>query len=175
MSTNLTPQRAEDHETVMHEIILSQHANQLGTLFGGTMMSWVDICAAITAQRYSSGEVVTAAVDGMDFLAPPKLGDVVRLKARVTWTGNTSMEVRVIADIIHYRSRSEERATECYITFVAVDGEGRPRPIPALEPQNERERLAFEAGRERKAHRIEQRRRQREQLRALKAGETKNA
>lgn len=173
MAHELSPQRAADHETVMHELVLSQHVNQLGTLFGGMMMSWVDICGAITAQRYTHGEVVTAAVDSMDFLAPPRLGDVVRLKSRVTWTGNSSLEVRVIADILNHVHRTETRATECYITFVAVDESGKPRRICPLALDSEKERLDFEGGKQRKEQRIANRRQREEQLRLLREAEAK--
>lgn len=155
-------QNANLSETVMHELVLSQHTNQLGTLFGGQMMAWVDICGAICAQRYTQGEVVTASIDRMDFLAPPRLGNVIRLKSRVTWTGRSSLEVRVIADIIHPMENREERATEAYISFVAVEKTGKTRRVAPLVLETARDRENFEAGQERRELREEFRRKKAE-------------
>ena len=108
--------------TCMSQIVLPQHTNAVGTLFGGVLMSWVDICAAIAAEKHSKHAVVTASMDQLDFDLPIHLGDVVTLKAMVNFTGRTSMEVGVRIDKEFPRSDLPRvKAAAAYLTFVAID------------------------------------------------------
>jgi|SRR5690554_987073 len=141
-------------ETVMHELVLPTHTNALGTAFGGTIMSWVDICGAICAQRHTSGIVVTASIDQLDFLAPVRLGDIVRLTARVSYVGRTSLEVRVIVDVLNNAYTHEQRAGIAYVSFVAVDDNNARRPVPKLDLSDPRDQRRFDAGKERREHRL---------------------
>src|SRR5690349_24887882 len=98
----LDPRQQSASRTEMTEYVLPQHANALGSVFGGQIMAWMDLCAAICAQRHSGYMAVTASVDDLKFQQPVSVGQVVRLDARVTATFRTSMEIEVII-------RSEER------------------------------------------------------------------
>src|SRR6476620_2396557 len=95
---SLSPRTQEASITEMTEYVLPQHANALGNVFGGQIMAWVDLCAAICAQRHSGRTAVTAFVDDLQFQAPVKVGEVVRLRARITATFRTSMEIEVVVE-----------------------------------------------------------------------------
>src|SRR5690349_23751153 len=94
-TARLPPRRVDSSITTMTEYVLPTHANILGNVFGGQIMAWVDLCAAICAQRHSGKMAVTAFVDDLKFQAPVKVGEVVHLEARVSATFNTSMEIEV--------------------------------------------------------------------------------
>lgn len=147
-------QSPADSEIVMHELVLPSHTNALDTAFGGTIMSWVDVCGAICAQRHTRGIVVTASIDQLDFLAPVRRGDTVRLTARVTYVGTTSLEVRVIVDVLNNFEGTEERAGVAYLTYVAVNDDRAPRAVPELILDNERDIQRFNAGKARREHRL---------------------
>jgi acyl-CoA hydrolase len=141
-----------DSETEMHEFVLPQHTNAMGTAFGGTIMAWVDICAAIVAQRHCRRVAVTAAVDELQFLAPIKLGDLVRLHGRINAAFRTSVEVEVRAEVEDTRTSMRTLCVEALVTFVLIGTDGRPEPVPALVPRNEDDvRRIAEAQERRKA------------------------
>ena len=109
-------------------------------MFGGIMMQWIDVCAGVAAMRHSAGAVLTASIDRLDFLSPVQVGEIVVLQAQVNYVARTSMEVgcRVETEDMHHRTR--RYVTKAYLTFVAVDPGGRPRPVPALELESEHDR-----------------------------------
>lgn len=154
MSDTPAERSPADSEIVMHELVLPTHTNALGTAFGGTIMSWVDICGAICAQRHTSGNVVTASIDQLDFLAPVRLGDTVRLTARVSYVGRTSLEVRVLVDVLNNREHDEQRAGIAYITFVALNESNNRRVVPPLDLTDPNDLRRFQAGKERREHRL---------------------
>ena len=122
----------------MTEAVLPQHTNALGSVFGGVVMSWMDICAAICAQRHARCPVVTASVDELHFLKPIDMGDTVMLEAHITATGRTSMEIHVVVSVDHlYDDREPDITTEAYFTFVAIGKDGKPTPVPKLEDPEE--------------------------------------
>jgi acyl-CoA hydrolase len=119
---------------VMTQIVMPSHTNgEAGVMFGGILMQWIDVCAGVAAMRHAGGAVVTASVDRLDFLTPVRLGDVVVLSAQVNYVRRTSMEVGCRVETEDMHSRQRRYTTKAYLTFVAVDGDGRPRPVPALE------------------------------------------
>jgi len=138
--------------------VLPGLTNVHGTIFGGMMMQWIDIAAGIAAARHAGGPVVTASMDRLHFLSPVRLGEVVILQAQVNFVARTSMEVgvRVLAE--NQTTAERRQTTRAYLTFVAVDAAGRPRPVPPLVPETaeDRRRLA-DAGR-RRAVRLRERR-----------------
>jgi acyl-CoA hydrolase len=140
--------------TEMTEYVLPQHANALGNVFGGQIMAWVDLCAAIAAQRHSGRIAVTAFVDDLKFEQPVKIGEVVRLRARVTATFRTSMELEV--DVEGEDSRTGKRwpCVSALLTFVAIDDAGKPTPVPTLELDSEDVRASQKAGEARRAERL---------------------
>jgi acyl-CoA hydrolase len=136
-------------------LVLPQHANDLGIAFGGTIMSWVDMVAAMAAQRHCGRKVVTVSIDRMSFLAPCHIGDHVLLRASVNYVGHTSMEVGVqVLRENPYRG-GRVRATTAYLTFVALDEREKPTPIPPLSPETPDEVRRFENAKLRVAARKE--------------------
>jgi len=130
----------------MTELVLPSHANAVGTIFGGTVMSWIDICAAIASQRHCGRVAVTAYVDDLEFLAPLRVGDVVRLTGRLNAAFHTSMEVGVVVEREDITNGDRTKCLEALLVFVNVDDAGKPCPVPKLVSENEDdERLAREA------------------------------
>ncbi len=143
-----------DSEVTMTELILPVHTNALGGAFGGVIMSWIDIAAAISAGRHARCVVVTASVDALVFEAPVKLGDVVTLKAMVNRAFNTSMEVGVLVESEDQRSGKRVRNVKAYLTFVGLDDNGKPQPVPPIAPKTEEDQRRFRAAGIRKETRI---------------------
>jgi acyl-CoA hydrolase len=116
----------------MTELVLPQHSNAIGTAFGGTVLAWIDVCAAIAAQRHCGRVAVTAAIDQVNFLAPIRVGDVVVLTARVNAAFRTSLEVEVEVQVEDRATLHRRPCVDAFLTFVAVDDEGKPAPVPPL-------------------------------------------
>lgn len=130
-------------EVIMTEMVLPNDTNTLNNLMGGRLLHWMDICAAISAQKHSNRIVVTASVDNVSFTEPIRLGNIVTMHAKVTRSFNSSMEVflEVWAEDIPAGQRiSTNRA---FYTFVAVDQNGRPIEVPPLEAETEEEKDLF--------------------------------
>jgi len=138
----------------MTEYVLPQHANALGNVFGGQIMGWVDLCAAICAQRHSGRIAVTAFVDDLKFEQPVKVGEVVRLEARITATFRTSMEVAVNVEGEDSRTGKRWSCVSALLTFVALGDDGKPIPVPALELDSDDVRASQRAGEARRAERL---------------------
>jgi len=149
-----------------NEIVLPSHTNAIGTIFGGVLMSWIDMIAAICAQRHAKTVVVTASVDALHFLAPARLGDVVTLRARVIYTGKTSLVVRVDAHTENVRSANRSHCVTADLSFVALDSNSKPTPVPAVHPETSRELKDFDEAASRRKILLSQ-------LKALKS-DTKN-
>lgn len=118
--------------TQMTEYVLPQHTNALGGVFGGQIMAWVDLCGAICAQRHSGRMAVTAFVDDLKFEQPVRVGEVVRLEARVTATFRTSMEIEVTVQGEDAMSHRLWPCVTARVTFVGIDEVGKPTEIPPL-------------------------------------------
>jgi len=148
--------RASRVETV--QLVLPGLTNTHGTIFGGILMQWIDIAAGISAGRHAGGPVVTASMDRLHFITPVNLGEIVTLQAQVNFAAHTSMEVgvRVLAETQPGGARRQ--ATRAYLTFVAVDDAGRPRPVPPLKTGTAEEKRRFEDASHRRAERLRERR-----------------
>lgn len=133
-----------DSSVETRHIVMPDHANHYGTLFGGTLMSWIDMIAVMVAQRHCGREAVTASVDRLNFLAPISVGDHVLLKASVNFTGRTSLEIGVQVSRENPYTGEVVRATTAYLTFVALDENKRPAPITQVIPQSEIEKRRFQ-------------------------------
>lgn len=153
----MKPKTPSESQTTLTDLILPAQANHHGTAFGGEVMSYVDRVASISASRHASAPVVTASFDSLDFLAPIRVGEVIHLRAVVTWTGRTSMETQVIVEGENMYSGKRSVTGICFLTYVAVDENGRPIPVPPIEPETEAERLQYERGSERAAQRKKRR------------------
>ena len=143
-----------DSQVVMTQLVLPSHTNSLDTIFGGTVMSWIDIAAAISAQRHSNKAVVTASIDQLNFIAPIKKGWVVNLKASVNFTSRTSMEVGVRVEAENPITSEHFHTASAYMTFVALDSSGKPTDVPPLIISNEIEKNRFDAAKKRREIRL---------------------
>ncbi len=141
-------------KVVMTQLVLPGDTNSLGSVFGGTVMSWIDICAAIAAQRHSNSEVVTASLDQMSFVAPVYKGWVVNLKASVNFVAKTSMEVGVRVDAENPKTGETFHTASAYLTFVAIGSDGKPVSVPQLILENDKDRRRFEKGKTRREYRV---------------------
>jgi acyl-CoA hydrolase len=140
------------------QLVLPGLTNVHGTIFGGFLMQWIDMAASIAAARHAGGPVVTASMDRLHFLSPVQLGEVVLLQAQVNFAARTSMEVGVRVLSENQGTFARRQTTRAYLTFVAVDGEGRPRPVPSLHPESADERRREREARARRAVRLRERR-----------------
>jgi len=136
-------------------LILPQDANDLGIAFGGVILAWIDMAAAMVAQRHCHRRVVTVSIDRVSFLAPCHVGDHVLLRASANYVGHTSMEVGVQVLRENPYSGETRRATTAYLTFVALDEKEHPVPIPPLQPETPDELRRHENARLRVAARKE--------------------
>jgi acyl-CoA hydrolase len=141
----------------MTELVLPNDTNQLGNLLGGRLMHWVDIAAALAAQRFSGRVSVTASVDEMNFLGPVKLGHVVHLRASVNRSYNTSMEVGVRAEVEDFKTGDIRHVNTAYLTFVALDEFGQPSVVPEVLPQSDYEKRRYAAAGTRRELRLAKR------------------
>lgn len=138
----------------MTQLVLPSHTNALDTIFGGTIMSWIDIAAAICAQRHSNRAVVTASMDQLSFIAPVRKGWVVNLKASVNFVSNSSMEIGVRVDAENPTTGEIFHTSSAYMTFVALGSDGRPTKVPDLILETEEDRLRNEAAKKRREYRL---------------------
>ncbi len=141
----------------MTQLVLPNDTNYLGNLLGGRLMEWMDIAAAIAAQRHSNRVCVTAAVDELVFHQPIRLGEVVTLRASVNRVFNSSMEVGVNVVAENQLTGDRRTANTAYLTFVAVDDHGHPAAIEPVIPQTAPEKRRFREALERRNRRLHQR------------------
>jgi acyl-CoA hydrolase len=148
MKSSKTP-----HESAieMREMVMPHHTNPQNTVFGGTVMSWIDIAAAMVAARHCGRPVVTAHIDDIDFIAPIKVGYHVLIQASLNYVGKTSMIVGVKVTSENPYTGESRTTTKAYLTFVALDDLGKPVVVPTLEPQTEDEKRRFENAKKRVA------------------------
>lgn len=154
---NVPSRRQSASLTEMTEYVLPQHANVYGTVFGGQIMAWVDLCAAICAQRHSGRPCVTAFVDDLLFEGPVRIGEVVQLQARVTATFRTSMEIEVVVRGEDTHTRRQWPCVKSLVVFVAIDDERKPTAVPPLELDSDDVRASQHAAEERRRVRLTKR------------------
>ncbi|HLR60804.1 MAG TPA: acyl-CoA thioesterase, partial [Lentibacillus sp.] len=142
--------------------VLPPDTNNHGTLFGGKLMAYIDDVAAIAAVRHARKLVVTASTDSVDFLSPVKEGDSICVEAYVTWTHNTSMEVFVKAVTENLLTGDRKVCTTAFSTFVAINDDGKPVPVPQVYPVSAQEKELHESAPERAAQRKKRRKHSKE-------------
>ena len=152
--TKLNPKTPSESSVLMTELVLPVHTNSHGSIFGGTVMSWIDIAAAIASGKHSRKSVVTASVDALHFIAPIKLGNVVTIRAEVNRAFKTSMEVGVRVDSEDWRDGKSCHNVSAYVTFVALDENDKPTAVPPISPQTDEEKRRFEEAQKRKESRL---------------------
>jgi acyl-CoA hydrolase len=152
---DLTPKRAEESETEMVQVVLPNDANPLGFILGGTVMHLIDIAGAIACHRHTRSLLVTAAVDGLQFLHSIKVGDLIILKSRVTCAFTTSLEVRVDVYSEETLTGRRQLTSRAYLTFVAIDRDGNRVKVPPLIVDTAEERRVCDEARARRAERLQ--------------------
>jgi acyl-CoA hydrolase len=138
-------------------MMLPQHSNNLGLVFGGVILGMMDMASAVSAIRHARTTCVTASVDRVDFREPIHLGDLVIMKCSVNYVGRTSMEVGVRVEAEDLQTGNRRHTNSCYLTFVAIDRNGRPVEVPKLIPETEVEIRRYEAAKARRQRRLEER------------------
>lgn len=140
--------------TIMNELVLPNDTNTLNNLMGGRLLHWMDIAAAISAQKHCNNIVVTASVDNVSFQHPIKLGDVITIEAQVTRAFTTSVEVRLSVWAENIPSGSRVKSNEAFYTFVAIDADGKTIPVPGIKPESEEEQKLFDGALRRRQVRL---------------------
>lgn len=129
--------------TINTEVVLPNDTNHVGNLFGGKLMQWVDITAAIAAQRHCGRVVVTAAINHVSFDNPIKQNSVVTLEAKVSRAFSSSMEVIVDVWVENPVTGEKTKCNEAILTFVAIDQNGAPLPVPQIEAETDLEKSRY--------------------------------
>ncbi|WP_456276954.1 acyl-CoA thioesterase [Bacillus sp. AK128] len=147
LSTNVS-------RTIQTKLVLPPDTNHMGTIFGGTVLAYIDEIAAIAAMKHSKNVVVTASIDTVNFISSARVGDILTLEGFVTSTGRTSMEVFVKVECEKYRTGEKNLTTTSILTMVAINEDGKPVPVPGVRPETEVERQLFMNAKKRKEQRI---------------------
>jgi acyl-CoA hydrolase len=143
-----------ESESDYSELALPNDANTFGNLLGGRIMHLVDLAGAIAAMKHSRNPVVTASVDHMDFIHPVKIGQLVRLRASVNRAFRTSMELGVKVWVEDLVTGAEKHVSSAYLTFVAIDAQGRGVPVPPVIPESDEEKRRYEEAGARRDYRL---------------------
>lgn len=154
MSQEMKPRSPADSESFVSELMMPHQVNNHGHVFGGVILSMVDRVAGVASMRHAGRPCVTVSFDRVDFKEPIFTGEVVTCKARVNFVGRTSMEIGVRVEAENLFSRDTRHTNSCYLTFVAIDANHRPVPVPPLELETEEDRRRFRKGQRRREARI---------------------
>jgi acyl-CoA hydrolase len=138
----------------MVEVVLPNDANSLGNMLGGKVMHLIDIAGAVAAHRHARSQVVTAAVDNLDFLYPIRVGELVVLRAHITRAFRTSMEAEVRVYLEDYLTGERRQTSSAFVTYVALDAAGKPKEVPPLIPRTREERRRYREALERRRQRL---------------------
>lgn len=140
-----------ESQVEMRQMVMPGDTNKHGTIFGGTIMSWMDIAAAMCAERHCNNAVVTAHISDIDFISPIHLGHHVIIKASVNYVGRSSIVVGVRVDSENPFNGEKKKTTKAYLTFVSIDEMGAPQAVPRLKLQTEDDKRRHENAK----HRVE--------------------
>jgi len=149
---SLAPRPVSASRTEQVQILLYDTMNGAGRLFGGRLMEWIDVVAAVTARRHSGRNVTTAAVDSLQFAAPAFVNDTVILTACVTYTGKTSMEI-CVRSFVENLDGTRREINRAYLVMVAIDEAGTPVPVPPVIPETEEEKREYAEAKKRREYR----------------------
>lgn len=150
----MKPKYCKDSLSILNEIVLPNDTNTLGKLMGGRLMHKMDIVAAIAAQKHTNRVAVTASVDSLDFKSSISLGEVVCIKAFVTRAFNSSMEVYIEVTAENIQTGEKRLSNRAFMTFVAIDQNGRPIPVNPVIPESEEEKDLYESALQRRELRL---------------------
>ncbi len=165
------PRPVADSQSEMTELVLPNDTNTLGNLLGGRLMHFIDLVGAMAAYRHSRANVVTASMEHIDFIAPVHVGDLLILKASVNRAFQTSMDIGVKVWVENAMAGTRRHVSSAYLTFVAVDANGRRLPVPPLETQGADELRRYEDAGRRRKQREQERERKRQNQTAREAQE----
>lgn len=154
----MKPKAPSESRVEMTELVMPEHTNALGTIFGGQIMAWIDTAASICSFRHCRKTCVTASMDALHFISPVKLGQIVILQANVNYAGKTSVEIGVKVTSEDPLSGKKNHTSSAYLTFVALDEKGNPTQVPPIDPQTDQEKIWFEEGKKRREIRLAQKR-----------------
>ncbi len=153
---NLSSHPVQDSHSVMSELMMPHMANNHGNVFGGVILSLVDRVGAVAATRHARQLCVTVSIDRVVFHEPIHLGELVTAKASVNFVGRTSMEVGVRVEAENMVTGQRRHTNSCHVTYVAVDGNGRPVPVPKVTPETDGEMRRYERAEARRTRRLEE-------------------
>ncbi|HEX9290096.1 MAG TPA: acyl-CoA thioesterase [Anaeromyxobacteraceae bacterium] len=153
----LTAKLASTSKVEMTQLVLPGYANSLGNAFGGRVMQWTDLAAAIAAMRHARMPVVTASIDQLSFHAPIRVGQIAILRAQVNAVFGSSMEIEVTVDAEDPRTGDRKLCCDAFLTFVALGPDGKPAKAPLLLPHSEEEEARARAAATRRAERLARR------------------
>lgn len=128
----MKPKSAKESEVIMTHLVLPQDANPAGNLHGGVILRHIDTTAGVVAKRHTRGNVVTVSIDRMAFKQPAYMGELLIFKASLNHVGRSSMEIGVRVEAENLRTGEVRHTNSAYLTFVALDDNGRPTPVPPL-------------------------------------------
>lgn len=151
----MAPKYPSESRVEMTELVLPEHTNALGTIFGGQIMAWIDTAAAICAFRHCRQMCVTASMDTLDFISPVKMGHIVILKANMNYTGKTSMEIGVKVTSEDPLTGVRQHTASAYLTFVCIGLDGKPAPVTSVVPQTDEEKKWFKEAEVRRQARLQ--------------------
>ena len=146
--------KTSETKVIMTEMVFPNDTNFYGNLMGGRLMYWMDIAAAMSAGKLCNAPAVTASVDNISFEAPIKLGNVVHIEAKVSRAFNTSMEIHLMVWGEDLTQQYRYKSNEAYYTFVALDPNGKPRPVPQIETENKEEVVLYDGALRRRQLRL---------------------
>ena len=152
------PHNPRDSDAILTELMMPHHANVMGNVFGGHLLSLVDRVAAVAAIRHSRRPCVTVSVDKVDFREPIRVGELVTAYARVNFAGRTSMEVGVKVVAENVMTGEKRHTNSCYLTYVALDDRGEPTAVPPVLPETADEKRRHDRAAQRRAARVMERR-----------------
>ena len=170
MSEEVIKRTVAESQSERSEIIFPADSNALGNLFGGRLMQYIDLVGAMAASRHARAITVTASMDHLDFVAPVQVGDLLILRASVNRAFRTSMEIGVKAMVEDVREQRFRHVSSAYLTYVAVDHQGRGLVVPQLIPETEHQKRRFEDAGRRREMRAEETQRRKEMRTTLPAG-----
>ena len=152
----LVYKKVSDSKTEQIQILMPEHINGFNRLFGGKLMEWIDVVAAVVARRHSGCNVTTASVDNLQFKAAAYINSTIFLSGQITYVGATSMEVRVTT-YVEKLNGIRQMINRAYLVLVALDEKDNPVHVPGLILETDEERLAWEAGEKRRELRKQRR------------------
>lgn len=153
---NLKLKKVSDSKTEQIQILMLEHMNGFNRLFGGKLMEWIDVVAAVVARRHSGRNVTTASVDNLQFKSAAHINDTIFLSGQITYVGKTSMEVRVTT-FVENLNGIRHMINRAYLVLVALDDNDNPVPVPGLILETDEEKLEWDAGEKRRELRKQRR------------------